>query len=145
MTQPVNPPEVGNDDAPVASVPVGPSEIVAYLTATAALLNGYLGQDYGLAKNSQAISILVGGLVVISSVIGRAIKHHGAMKANALTYATQASQLVTNLSQPLSLQGVSASVGTLATDLQADYEPKHAAAPTGVVGPKASEVRDPSG
>ena len=70
--------------------PLGPSEYVSYLTALAALLNGYLGKDYGLSRNVQAMSILVAGIVVFGSGIARAIKHHGVTTANANIVVAQA-------------------------------------------------------
>lgn len=91
MTTPTTDPAAatGNTDTPYATVPFGPSEIVSYLTALAALLNGYLGKDYGLSKNAQAISLLIAGLVVFGSTVSRAIKHHTAMQTNAQVYAAQ--------------------------------------------------------
>lgn len=118
-TGPVDP---GNADAPLADVPFGPSEIVSYLTALAALLNGYLGHDYGLSANAQALSLLIGGLVILGTTIARAIKHHSAMKANALTYAAQlqhVASVVTASGQP-SIKSLSDGVSVLNGVVAAD-------------------------
>lgn len=78
-----------NTDAPIATVPFGPSEIVAYITALASLVNGMFGHDYGLSANAQALSVLIAGLVVLGSTISRAVKHHAAIAANAAVYTAQ--------------------------------------------------------
>lgn len=78
-----------NSDAPVATVPWGKSEYASYLIALGTLLNGYLGKDYGLSKNAQVLSLLVGGLIVFGQNISRAIKHHAAIHANAAVYLAQ--------------------------------------------------------
>jgi antirestriction protein ArdC len=78
-----------NTDAPQATVPWGKSEYASYLIALAALLNGYLGKDWGIAKNAQALSLLIGALIVVGQNVSRAIKHHAAIHANAAVYLAQ--------------------------------------------------------
>lgn len=98
------PAPTGNSDAPVATVPWGLSELGAYLLALAGLLNGYLGHDYGLSRNAQAISLLVGAIAIFVSNVSRAIKHHAAIHANAAVYMAQ----LKAVTDALSLQGGSA-------------------------------------
>jgi len=84
-----DPTDTPNTDAPIATVPLGPSEIVAYVMALASVVNGVFGHDYGLSANAQALSLLVSGLVVLGSTIARALKHREAIRANAAVYTAQ--------------------------------------------------------
>jgi hypothetical protein len=86
-----------NTDTPVASVPYGPSEIVSFLLMIGSFCNATLGQDYGISKNAQAISALVAGLIPIGVGLFRAIKHHGAMTANAVVIAKQIEATAVNV------------------------------------------------
>jgi hypothetical protein len=95
MTSPDTTTSTANTDAPTATVPWGKSEYMSYLIALGSLFNGYLGHDYGLSKNAQALSLLIGALIVVGQNISRAIKHHAAIHANAAVYIAQL-QHVTN-------------------------------------------------
>jgi hypothetical protein len=91
--------------------------------ARGAFLNGTLGNDYGLSKNAQSLSILVAGLVVLGTTIARAIKHHGAMKANAFVYAAQlqhVAAVVTASGGTPTVTSLAAGVNVLNTAVQAD-------------------------
>jgi hypothetical protein len=83
-----------NTDAPQASVPLGASEIASYVGAAASLAMSLEGKDWGIGANAQAIGLLGAALLVAISSISRAIKHHGAMHANAASYAAQMTAIV---------------------------------------------------
>lgn len=112
------PASTANSDAPTATVPWGLSELGAYLVAAAGLLNGYFGRDYGLSKNAQAISLLVGAIAVFVSNVSRAIKHHAAIHANAEVYMAQLKAVTDALSlqggsRPPTIEQVTAGVAAL--------------------------------
>ena len=113
----------GNSDAPEAKVALGPSDIASYLTALAGLLAAYGGKDFGIGQNAQALGLLLAGVVVFGSTIARAIKHHGAMHANAAVYAAQlahVASVVNGQGGPTNLSALTQGVSALNTAVAAD-------------------------
>lgn len=76
---------------PTASpvVSIGPSTILSALTAVSLILTGIFGKDWGIGENAQAISVGVGGLIVIGVTISRALQSNSLAGAAAAVYAAQ--------------------------------------------------------
>ena len=87
----------GNSDAPVTVLPpvaavplVGLSEVTHLLVILGAVLASTgLHKDFGLTAHAADYAPLVAALVTTSLGIARALKHRGAMMANATVYAAQ--------------------------------------------------------
>lgn len=122
----------GNSDAPVADVPWGKTEYVTVIASVGSLLNGYLGHDYGLSKNASALSVAVGGLMLLSHNVSRALKHRAAMRANAATYAAQLEHVAAVLTAgggAPSITDLAAGVKALNSAVVADTPPDPPPAP----------------
>lgn len=114
-----NPPTT--TDAPYAEVGIGPSEITSFIVIVGGLLESYFGNDWGVAKNAQALGILVAGLATLGMTVSRAIKHHGAAHANAATYAAQLSTVLSAVkTDGVSVAGVTNGLNALNNVIVAD-------------------------
>lgn len=80
-----------NTDAPVATVPpIGLSEVTHLLVILGAILASTgLHRDFGLTARAADLAPLVVAVVTASLGVARALKHRGAMTANATVYAAQ--------------------------------------------------------
>lgn len=144
----------GNSDAPVASVNsgFGPTEIAHYIVILGSLLASTgLHSDLGLTKNAANLAPLVLLGATVSLGIMRGIKHHGAMKFNAMTYLGQlqhvANVVASSGGSPTSIKALTAGVSALNGAIQQDFPTTGAAAvsvvPVLVAVPAPDPVPDP--
>ena len=91
MTTPDFAKDSHNTDAPVATVPpIGLSEVTHLLVILGAILASTgLHRDFGLTARAADLAPLVVAVVTASLGVARALKHRGAMTANATVYAAQ--------------------------------------------------------
>lgn len=147
----------GNSDAPVAAVSFGPSEIAGYLIAFSTLITSIVGKDWGIGANAQALGLLASGLVALGISISRAVKHQGAMHANAAVYVAQLVAAGTVASTPgVSLASVASAANALSDAVSSDFNSPAssgsplpadvavATAPAAPIAPELTTSVDPS-